>query len=134
MRKLRVVSLLLALTMGACHDTPTAISTARVRVSQASDGIRVENLTDKSMAYLLIDQAVLPLYEWGPCTSTTPACLGLPAHGAVIVKFADIVACSASTKNVVVYTWWVVDNGNGGLSADLDTAVTLEFQSGHCFG
>lgn len=128
MRTLRVAPLLLALTIGACHDGPTAISTARVRVSQGFYGIRVENLTDRGMAYLLVNQDVLPLYDWGPCTNTTPACLRLPAHGAVTVKFADIVAYSRSTKRVVVYTWWVVDSGNGGMSADLDTPTTLELQ------
>jgi hypothetical protein len=128
MRKLRVAPLILALTIGACHDAPTVISTARIRVSQVSDGIRLENLTDRGMGYLLINQKVLPLYDWGPCESTTPDCLRLPAHGAVTVKFADIVAYSTSTKSVVVYTWWVVDNGTGGMSADLDTPATLELQ------
>ena len=126
MRKLRVAPLLLALTIGACHDAPTAIATARVRVSQVSDGIRIENLTDRSMAYLLVNRDVLPLFDWAPCTTTTPDCLRLPAHGAVTAKFADIVAYSASTTSVVVYTWWVVDNENGGMSAALATPAVLE--------
>ena len=128
MLKLRVVPLLLALTIGACHGEPTAIDTARVRVDKVSDGIRIENLTDKGMGYFLVDQDVLAVLFWGPCTTTTPACLRLPAHSAVTVKFADIVAYSTSTKSVAAYTWWVVDNGNGGKSADLDTPAILKLQ------
>jgi hypothetical protein len=128
MRMPRIAPLLLALTIAACHDGPTAISTARVRVTQMFDGIRVENLTDRGMAYLLIDQDALALYDWGPCENTTPECLRLPAHASVTVKFADVVAYSASTKRVVVYTWWVVDNGHGGMSADLDTPAILELE------
>ena len=75
-----------------------------------------------------MNQDVLPLYDWAPCRTTTPDCLRLPAHGAVTVKFADIVAYSISTKSVAAYTWWVVDNGNGGMSADLDTPAILKLQ------
>jgi hypothetical protein len=128
MRKLRLASLLLALTLGACHDGPTAITTGRVRVSQRFDGVRVENLTNRRMAYLLVDRNALALYDWGPCTTTTPECLRLAAHGDVTVKFADVVGYSASTTSVVVYTWWVVDDGNGGMSADLDTPAILELR------
>jgi len=49
----------------------------------------------------------------------------LPAHGTVTVKFANILYNSASTKSVVVYTWTVVDSGNGSLSADFDTPVIV---------
>jgi len=126
MLKLRAVPLLLALTISACHTGPTAIRTARVRVSKVSDGIRVENLTDKGMGYFLVDQDALAVVDWSPCKTTTPDCLRLPAHGAVTVKFADIVAYSTSTKSVAAYTWWVVANGNGGLSADLDTPAILK--------
>ena len=128
MLKLRAVPLLLALTIGACHDGPAAIRTARVRVSKVSDGIRVENLTDKGMGYFLLDQNALAVVDWSPCQATTPDCLRLPAHGAVTVKFADIVAYSTSTKSVAAYTWWVVDNGNGGVSADLDTPAILKLE------
>jgi hypothetical protein len=128
MLKLRAVPLLLALTIGACHDGPAAIRTARVRVSKVSDGIRVENLTDKGMGYFLLDQNAVATIFWGPCTATTPDCLRLPAHGAVTVKFADIVAYSTSTKSVAAYTWWIVDNGNGAVSADLDTPAILKLE------
>jgi hypothetical protein len=124
--KLRAVPLLLALTIGACHGGPAEIRTARVRVSKVSDGIRVENLTDKGMGYFLMDQDALAFVDWIPCKTTTPACLRLPAHSAVTVKFADIVAYSASTKSIATYTWWVVDNGNGEMSADLDTPAILK--------
>jgi hypothetical protein len=126
MLKLRAVPLLLALTIGACHNGPTAIRTARVRVSKASGGIRVENLTDKGMGYLLID--ALAALDWSPCMTTTPDCLRLPAHSAITVKFADIAAYSTSTKSVAAYTWWVVDNGNGGVSADFDTPAILKLE------
>jgi hypothetical protein len=126
MLNLRALSLLLALTIGACHGGPSEIRTARVRVSKVSDGIRVENLTDKAMGYFLMDQEVLALIDWIPCRTTTPDCLRLPAHGAVTVRFADIVGYSTSTKSVAAYTWWVVDSGNGSLSADLDTPTILK--------
>jgi hypothetical protein len=124
MLKLRTVSLLLALTTAAC-DAPTAITTPRMRVSKVSNGIRLENLTDQRRAYFLADQDVIPLLDWAMCANTTPACLRLPAHGTVTVKFADIAAYSASTKSVVVYTWSVVDNGNGSVSTDLDTPAPV---------
>jgi hypothetical protein len=126
MLKLRAVPLLLALTIGACHDGPSAIRTARVSVSKVSDGIRVENLTDKGMGYFLMDQEARAYVDWVPCKTTAPDCLQLPAHSAVTVKFADIVAYSTSTKSIAVYTWWVVDNGNGGVSADLDTPAIVK--------
>jgi hypothetical protein len=135
MLKLRAVALVLALTIGACHNGPTAIDReragasilgARVRVSKVSDGIQIENLTDKGMGYFLLDERVIPVIDWAPCRTTTPDCLRLPAHSAVTVKFADIVAFSTSTKSVAAYTWWVVDNGNGGVSADLDTPAILK--------
>ena len=72
MRKLRVAPVLLALTIGACHNGPTAIngpnaiSTARVRVDQVSDEIRVENLTDKGMAYLPDEPGRAPTLRLGP--------------------------------------------------------------------
>jgi hypothetical protein len=128
MLKLHAVPLLLALTTGACHGGPTAIRTARVLVSTVPGGIRIENLTDKGMGYFLVDQGVVPVIEWAPCTTTTPDCLRLPAHSTVTVKLADIAAYSTSTKSVAAYTWWVVDNGNGGMSADLDTPAILKLQ------
>lgn len=128
MLKLRAVPLLLALTIGACHSGPTAIRSARVRVDKVSDGIRVENLTDKGMGYFLLDQDARAVVDWSPCRTTTPVCLRLPARSAVTVKFADIVAYSTSTKSVAAFTWWVVDNGNGGMSADLDTPAILKLQ------
>jgi hypothetical protein len=128
MLKLRAVPLLLALTIGACQNGPTAIRTARVHVSKVSDGIRVENLTDKGMGYFLVDQAAVAVVDWIPCTTTAPDCLRLPARGAVTVKFADIVAYSTSTKSVAAYTWRVVDNGNGVVSADLDTPTILKLE------
>src|SRR5690348_12231053 len=112
MMKLRAVLLLLAVTVGACHNAPTAILTARVRVDEVSDGIRVENLTDKGMGYFLLDRDALAVVDWSPCRTTTPPCLRVPAHSAVTVKFADIVGYSTSTKSVAAYTWSVVDNGN----------------------
>ena len=128
MLKLRAVPLLLALTVEACQNGPVAIRTARVHVSKVYDGIRVENLTDKGMGYFLVDQDALAVVDWSACKTTTPDCLRLPAHSAVTVKFADIVAYSPSTKSVAAYTWWVVDNGNGGLSADLDTPTLLKLE------
>lgn len=128
MLKLRAVPLLLTLTIGACQNGPAAIGTPRVHLSKVSDGIRVENLTDKGMGYFLVDQDVLAVVDWIPCATTTPDCLRLPAHSAVTVKFADIVAYSTSTKSVAVYTWWVVDNGNGGVSVDLDTPTILKLE------
>lgn len=139
MLKLRAVPLLLALTIGACSGGPTAIhapvvadqgvpGTARVHVSKVSDGIRVENLTDRGMGYFLIDQEAVKAVFWAPCARTTPDCLRLPAHGAVTVKFADITGYSASTKSIAAYTWAVVDNGNGGMSADLDTPTILKLE------
>jgi hypothetical protein len=126
MLKLRAVALLLGLTIGACHDGPASISAARVRVSKVSDGIRVENLADKGIGYFLLDEDALAVVDWSPCKTATPDCLRLPAHSAVTVKFADIVAYSTSTKSVAAYTWGVVNNGNGGLSADLDTPAILK--------
>jgi hypothetical protein len=128
MLNLRAVPLLLALTIGACQNEPTAIRTARVRVDRASDGIRLENLTDKGMGYFLLDQDALAVALWSPCTTTTPVCLRLPAHSAVTVKFADIVGYSTSTKSVAAYTWWVVDDGNGGMVADLDGPAIVKLQ------
>ena len=126
MLKLRALPLLLALTSAACNGGPTAISTARIRVSKVSDGIRLENLTDQRRGYFLVDQNVTPLIDWAPCTTTTPDCLRLPAHGTVTVKFSDITGYSASsTKSVVVYNWSVVDNGNGSASVDLDTPAVV---------
>jgi hypothetical protein len=126
MLKLRAVPLLLALTIGACHDGPAELRTARVHVFKVSDGIRVENLTDEGVGYLVIDQGALALVDWSPCRTTTPDCLRLPAHGAVTVKFANIAGYSTSTKSVVAYTWSVVDNGNGGVVANLDTPAILK--------
>ena len=100
MLKLRAVPLLLALAIGACQNAPTEIRTARVHVSKVVDGIRIENLTDKGMGYFLVDQTVIPVLFWAPCTTTTPDCLRLPAHSAVTVKFADIALYSTSTKSV----------------------------------
>ena len=128
MQKLRAVALLLALTIGACQNGPAAIPTARVRVSKVSDGVRIENLTDRSMGYFLVDQDALPVVLWGPCKTTTPDCLRLPAHSAVTVRFADIVAYSTSTKSVAAYTWWVLDHGNGVLSVDLAPPAILELE------
>jgi len=126
MLRLRAVLLLLSLTIGACTDGPAAIPTPRVRVSKVSDGIRVENLTDKGMGYFLVDQDVLALIDWIPCTTTTPDCLRIRAHSAVTIPFTDIVNYSTSTKSVAAYTWWVVDNGNGGVVAGLDTPAIIK--------
>ena len=128
MLKLRAVPLLLALDIGACQNAPAEIRAGRVHVSKVSDGIRIENLTDKGMGYFLVDQTVIPVLFWAPCTTTTPDCLRLPAHSAVTVKFADIALYSTSTKSVAAYTWWVVDNGNGGVSADLDTPTIVKLE------
>jgi len=117
---------LLALTIGACNGGPAAIGTPRVRVSKVSDGIRVENLTDTGMGYFLVDQDVLALIDWIPCTTTTPDCLRLPAHNAVTIPFTSIVNYSSSTKSVAVYTWSVVDNGNGGMIAGFGTPAILK--------
>jgi hypothetical protein len=126
MLRLRAVLLLLSLTIGACNGGPAAIGTPRVRVSKVSDGVRVENLTDKDMGYFLVDQDALALIDWIPCTTTTPDCLRLPAHRAVTIPFTSIASYSPSTKSVAVYTWWVVDNGSGGAVAGFGTPAILK--------
>lgn len=128
MLKLPAVPLLLALTTGACHGGPIEIRTTRVLVSKAPGGIRIENLTDKGMGYFLVDQGVVAVIEWAPCTKTTPDCLRLPAHGTLTVKLADIAAYSTSTKSVAAYTWWIVDNGNGTVSADIAAPAILKLR------
>ncbi len=73
-----------------------------------------------------MDKNILALIDWSPCPSLGPDCLRLPAKGSVVVPFSEIVGYSANTREVEIYSWWVIDNGSGVLSYDLDVPITLK--------
>lgn len=128
-QSLKLVPLLLVATLvatlGACRDGPTAVRSARVRAVKEANGIHLENLTNRASGYFLVDANTLALIDWVPCVSLAPECLRLPANGRVLVPFSEIVAGGAESREVVIYTWWVVPDNTGALAADIDTPITL---------
>ena len=114
--------------VSACDRGPSAVETARVSAAKEAGGIRLTNLSDKASGYILIDPQTLALIDWMPCATQTPDCLRLPAKGSVLVPFDEIVVGSAASKEVTIYTWWVLTDIEGGPHVDMDAPLNLKLQ------
>jgi len=125
-----ILSLALALAVAACNDGPTAVGNGVVTVALEDGGIRIRNLTDAPRAYAAYDQdvlAVLDLSLTAFCNTPDANCLRLPANGSVLVPFSQIGGYSASTRNIVVWTWRVVPSSTPGQYEIMsDEAVVLK--------
>jgi len=121
----KIIPALLFAFVSACHDGPTVVRSERVSAVKQADGIRLTNLTDKASGYFIVDLNTLALIDWRPCETQGPDCLRLPANGSILVPFDQIVVGSAASRDVVIYTWWVLPDIEGALHADMDDPVRL---------
>ena len=129
----RCASVLLALTIVACNDAPTAMVKGDVvKVTRGDAGLLIENLTDTPRAYSAYDPNWLALAAMNftllaVCSTPDQTCLRLPAHGYVVVPYAEVGGYNATTTTgITVMTWRVVETSPGQYEPQMDDGVTLQ--------
>lgn len=112
----RRLSMLLTLVGAACTAAPTAasvevrspsIAAGYVSVTTASDGLVVENQTERAVFYAAIDKETSMVLFWAPCTGG-PACAYLSQGERKTLPWSKVVGYMSDRRDFVVY-WWHVD-------------------------
>lgn len=119
MRHAAIVAALAALMLGGCkHDPVSPMGQSDLLSVSASRGqVTLVNRTAAVVAYRLATPTFLALADPAPCPTAAPCDPTVPAHGRVVVPYANISGYAAGEHDAVVLHWLAPVPGSSELTA-----------------
>lgn len=114
--------ILAAVAVVACSDA-TGVPVQDLDIVATADGLKLTNNTDGVLFYQAVDATTLAMWA-GPAAVTlceTPACPEVSPHDSVLVTWDDVLGWAETTKQISVYWWQVVSDGEGHWRVSDDT-------------
>jgi hypothetical protein len=85
-------------------------------------GLTLGNPGDEPLAIAVFERETATSVMFDPCIDRTPGCLRLPAGKTLTLPYGEIMGWSPAAREVMVYTWRVESNGQGGYRASQMTS------------
>lgn len=102
---------------------PNSILSQGLAATRTTEGIRLDNSSPESVAYLVWNRDWLG--QFARCIDTSPGCLRLAVGTAVTVSLDDVVGYAAGMSDVIVSFWRVVPGGPDSYRAETIKEVTV---------
>jgi hypothetical protein len=112
---LAIVAVLAACARSGDPRDPAADTLLSATATSA--GLTLGNPGDEPLAVAVFERETATRVMFDPCIDRTPACLRLPAGKTLTLPYADIMGWTPAAREVMVYTWRVEPNGQGGYRA-----------------
>jgi hypothetical protein len=98
----------------ACSDA-TGITDGPLTVQRRQETVELSNASDAPLHYFILEREIAARVDWVTCAG--PACRAVPPLGSVSVPNSQILGYSPAAREVLVYWWRGVSDGQGGLRA-----------------
>jgi hypothetical protein len=101
--------------LAACSDA-TGPSSDILRVESSRGRLLLHNLSDDPIYYFAVEQSVLPLLDWIPCTSPA-TCPKVSPHAVLQIPFEEIAFFKPNATTAIVYHWRLRLSGTVGINS-----------------